>query len=63
MNFALFVLLFVTLPYWLPVVGLFFISIGLLWVICYPIACTVHMLYIRAVYGKWVHWQLLYPRK
>jgi hypothetical protein len=61
MNFATFVLLLVTFPYWSPVVGFFFIGIGGVWMICYPIACTAHMLYMRARYKKWVHWQLLYP--
>jgi hypothetical protein len=61
MKFATFLLLLITFPYWFPVVGGFFLFFGLLWVICYPIACTVHMLYARWRYGKWGHWQLLYP--
>lgn len=61
MNLATFVLLVLTFPYWFPVVAIPAIAIGLLWMICYPIACTVHMLYIRLRYKKWVHWQLLYP--
>lgn len=61
MNFVTFLLLVLTFPYWFPVVVLPTLAIGLLWMIGYPIACTVHMLYVRARYGKWVHWQLLYP--
>jgi hypothetical protein len=61
MNFITLLLLVLTFPYWFPVVAAFFIGVGLLWMICYPIACTVHMLYVRVRYGKWVHWQLLYP--
>ena len=61
MNFITFLLLVLTFPYWFPIVAAFFIGIGVLWMIGYPIACTVHLLYVRARYGKWVHWQLLYP--
>lgn len=61
MNFITFLLLVLTFPYWFPVVALPALAIGTLWMIGYPIACTVHMLYVRARYGKWVHWQLLYP--
>jgi len=61
MNFITFILLVLTFPYWFPVAAFVFIGIGGIWVIGYPIACTVHMLYVRACYGKWVHWQLLYP--
>ena len=61
MNFVTFLFLLLTFPYWFPVVALPVLAIGLLWMIGYPIACTVHMLYVRARYGKWVHWQLLYP--
>jgi hypothetical protein len=61
MNFVTFLLLVVTFPYWFTVVATFFIGIGTLWMIGYPIACTAHMLYIRLRYGRWVHWQLLYP--
>lgn len=55
----LFILLIVLFPFWFPVVGVFFLVGGALWMIGYPIACTVHMLYMRARYGKWVRWQLL----
>ena len=61
MNFATFVLLLVTFPLWFPVAAFFFIGIGMLWMICYPIACTVHWLYMRLRTGKWGYWQLLYP--
>lgn len=61
MNLMTFILLLVTFPYWIIPVGGFFIIVGGTWMICYPIACTAHMLYVRARYGKWVHWQLLYP--
>jgi hypothetical protein len=59
MNFAAFILLFVTLP----IVGMLYIGIGLFCMIGYSIACTIHLLYVRICYGKWVEWQLLYPRK
>ena len=59
MNFATFILLVVTFGLWFPVVGGFFIVVGGLWMIGYPIACTVHMLYVRVRYGKWVRWQIL----
>lgn len=59
MNFATFVLLFVTFGLWFPVAAAFFIGLGTLWMIGYPIACTVHMLYMRARYGKWVHWHII----
>lgn len=55
MNFITLLLLFVTFQYWFPVVA----AIFLLWMIVYPTACTVHLLYVRAFYGKWVKWQLL----
>lgn len=61
MNFITFLLLVLTFPYWFPVVAIPFFVIGGIWIIGYPFACTVHMLYMRARYGKWVHWQLLYP--
>jgi len=61
MNFVTFLFLVLTFPYWFPVVAFFFIGIGMLWMIGYPIACTVHLLYVRARYGNWVHWHLLYP--
>lgn len=61
MKFTYFLLLVLTFPYWFPVAAFFFIGIGALWMIGYPTACTVHMLYVRARHGKWVHWQLLYP--
>lgn len=61
MNLITFILLLVTFPYWFPVVAFFFIGLGLIWVICYPTACTAHWLYIRLRYGYWPYWQLLYP--
>lgn len=61
MKFTYFLLLVLTFPYWFPVAAAFFLVVGGLWMIGYPIACTAHMLYVRARYGKWVHWQLLYP--
>ncbi len=61
MNFATFMLLVVTFPYWFPVAVAFFIPIGVLWMIVYATACTVHMLYARVRYGKWGRWHLLYP--
>lgn len=61
MNFITFLLLVLTFPYWFPVVAFFFIGIGTLWMIGYPIACTVHMLYARVRYGKWGNWHLLHP--
>lgn len=63
MKFTYFLLLVLLFPYWFPVVAFFFIGIGMLWMIGYPIACTVHLLYARARHGKWVHWHLLYPGK
>lgn len=60
MNFITFLLLVLTFPYWFPVVAFFFIGIGMLWMIGYPIACTAHLFYVRVCYGKWVHWHLLY---
>lgn len=60
-NFITFLLLVVTFPYWFPVVALPALAIGMLWMIGYPIACTIHMLYVRARYGVWPRWQLLYP--
>jgi hypothetical protein len=57
----LFILAILTFPYWFPVVGAFFVIVGGLWLIGYPIVCTVHWLYIRLRTGKWGHWQLLYP--
>jgi hypothetical protein len=60
MNFITFLLLLLTFPYWFPVVAAFFIGIGMLWMIGYPIACTAHMLYVRVRYGRWTHWYLLY---
>ena len=62
MPFILFVLLFVTFPLWFPVVGGFFILVGGCWLIFYPVACTVHMLYVRVRHGKWVKWQLIGPK-
>lgn len=59
MKFTHFLLLVLTFPYWFPVAVVFFVGIGLLWMICYPIACTVHLLYVRVRYGKWVGWHLL----
>lgn len=47
MNLITFILLLVTFPYWFPVVALPAIAIGLLWMIGYPIACTVHCMPIR----------------
>lgn len=61
MNFITFVLLVITFGLWFPVVAFFFIGIGMLWMIGYPIACTARLLYVRARYGKWVRWHLLYP--
>lgn len=61
MNFITFLLLVLLFPYWFPAVAGFFLVIGGLWVICYPIACTVHLLYMRVRYGRWVHWHILYP--
>jgi hypothetical protein len=61
MPFILFILLIVTFGFWFPVVVGFFLVVGGAWMIGYPIACTVHMLYIRARYGKWVRWQLINP--
>jgi len=61
MNLVTFIILLVTFGYWFPVVAGFFIGVGLLWAIGYPIACTAHWLYARVRYGKWGHWQLLYP--
>lgn len=61
MKFTYFVLLVVTFPYWFAVVAPVFIGVGLLWMIGYPTACTAHQIYVRARYGKWVPWQLLYP--
>lgn len=61
MKLSYFLLLALTFPYWFPVVALPAIAIGLLWIIGYPIACTVHWLYIRLRTGKWGYWQLLYP--
>lgn len=63
MNFVTLLLLLVTFPYWFPAVALFFCGIGLVWIICYPIACTVHWVYFRLRYGKWGPWQLLYPEQ
>ena len=59
MNLMTFILLIVLFPLWFPVVAFFFIGVGALWMIGYPIACTVHMLYMRVRCGKWVRWQLL----
>ena len=61
MNFTTFLLLLLTLRYWLPVVALPALAIGLLWVVGYPIACTIHWLYVRIRTGKWGYWQLLHP--
>lgn len=61
MNFITFLLLLLTFPYWFPVVALPALAIGGLWMIGYPIACTVHWLYMRLRTGKWGYWQLLYP--
>ena len=61
MKFTYFILLVVTFPYWFAPVAAFFIGIGAVWMVGYPIACTAHWLYMRVRYGRWVHWQLLYP--
>lgn len=61
MNLVTFLLLVLTSPYWFPIIAIFFIGIGLIWMIVYPTACTIHLLYVWARYGKLVHWQLLYP--
>jgi len=63
MKFTYFVLLVLTFPYWFVPVAVFFLSIGMLWMIGYPIACTVHLIYFKLRYGKWTHWQLIAPGK
>ncbi len=63
MSFALFLLLVVTFPIWFPVVALPMITIGLLWMVGYPLACTGHWLWMRLVHKKSVPWQLLYPKQ
>jgi hypothetical protein len=61
MNFVTFLLLVLTFPYWFPVVAPPSIAIGLIWMVGYPIACTLHCLYMRLRTGRWGYWQLLYP--
>ena len=61
MNLITFLLLVLTFPYWFPIVAIPALVIVTLWMIGYPIACTVHMLYVRVRHGRWPHWQLLYP--
>ncbi len=43
MNLVTALLLFVTFPYWFPLVVLFYIVIGGLWVIGYPVLYVVRM--------------------
>lgn len=57
----IFILAVLTFPYWFVFLGMPALAIATLWMIGYPIACTVHMLYVRVRYGRWVHWHLLYP--
>jgi len=63
MKFTYFILLVLMLPYWFVPVAAFFLGIGTLWMIGYPIACTVHLIYFKLRYGEWTHWQLIAPGK
>lgn len=63
MNFVTFLFLLLTFPFWAPVVGGLALGFCVLWWACYPIACTAHMLYVRARYGMWVRWNLIMPRQ
>lgn len=61
MNFVTFIFLVITFGIWFPIVAGFFLAVGLLWIIVYPIACTVHWVYMRIKTGKWGYWNLIAP--
>jgi hypothetical protein len=63
MPVLLLLLLILTFPYWFPVVATPVIAIGLVWLVCYPIACTAHQLYMLARYRVLVPWEMLPERQ